>query len=178
MSSARTPQGRPEPDLCPHPKPRRVLHTTRGTARTARTGHLPDGVVGLRIAETGTRNPDVVLALVEETSSVELDHCRHIHAGSPAPIIVVAHTLTQCPHAEAARPDLGVVRSPSGAPELTRREIAILRLLADGRTLAEISRELRYSERTIKNDLHKTMGRLNSKTRVQAVAWAVRAGVI
>jgi DNA-binding NarL/FixJ family response regulator len=58
--------------------------------------------------------------------------------------------------------------------KLSERQRQILTYLADGWTLTEIARELRYSVRTLKSDLH----RLGFRTRSQAVATAIRAGWI
>lgn len=58
------------------------------------------------------------------------------------------------------------------------REIDVLRLLADGLDTTEIARELCYSERTVKNALHRLLTRMRLKNRQHAVAYALRAGVI
>jgi DNA-binding NarL/FixJ family response regulator len=60
---------------------------------------------------------------------------------------------------------------------LTGREVAILRLLADGRSTIEIARQLAYSERTIKNTIHQLTTRLGLRNRAHAVAFAVRRGI-
>jgi DNA-binding NarL/FixJ family response regulator len=61
---------------------------------------------------------------------------------------------------------------------LAPREIAVLRLMADGLDTADIGTELNYSERTVKNIIHAITNRLNLRNRPQAVAYAMRAGVI
>jgi DNA-binding NarL/FixJ family response regulator len=61
---------------------------------------------------------------------------------------------------------------------LSPREIDVLRLMADGHDTGEIALELSYSERTVKNILYAVTNRLNLRSRPQAVAYAVRAGVI
>ncbi|UMP06927.1 response regulator transcription factor [Amycolatopsis sp. EV170708-02-1] len=58
------------------------------------------------------------------------------------------------------------------------REIAVLRLMADGLDTAEIATELKYSERTVKNILYAVTNRFQLRNRPQAVAYAMRAGVI
>jgi DNA-binding NarL/FixJ family response regulator len=64
------------------------------------------------------------------------------------------------------------------APALSERERLVLRLVADGRQTREVAAELCYSERTIKNVLHDVVIKLNVRTRSQAVAHAVRQGMI
>jgi DNA-binding NarL/FixJ family response regulator len=65
--------------------------------------------------------------------------------------------------------------TPAG---LTEREVEVLRLLADGAETAEIARRLTYSESTIKHVLHTLSARCNFRNRVQAVAFALRSGVL
>lgn len=75
--------------------------------------------------------------------------------------------------------DLGRVAGPRAARgTLARRELDVLRLLADGSTAREIAGELCYSERTVKNIVHDTLAKLNCRTRAQAVAVAARQGAI
>lgn len=61
---------------------------------------------------------------------------------------------------------------------LTDREIKVLKLLADGLDTAEVGRRLYYSERTVKNIVHDVTSRLNLRNRTQAVAYALRQGLI
>jgi DNA-binding NarL/FixJ family response regulator len=61
---------------------------------------------------------------------------------------------------------------------LAEREIEVLRLLADGHDTAEIALKLSYSERTIKNVLRNLIARLQVRNRTQAVAYAIRQGLI
>ena len=61
---------------------------------------------------------------------------------------------------------------------LSKRELHVLRLVADGHATSHIARELAYSERTVKNILHDVTTRLQLRNRAQAVAYAVREGLI
>lgn len=61
---------------------------------------------------------------------------------------------------------------------LSEREIAVLRLVAEGLDTGEIAKRLAYSERTIKNVIHDVTSRLNLRNRSQAVAYALREGLI
>jgi DNA-binding NarL/FixJ family response regulator len=65
---------------------------------------------------------------------------------------------------------------PSG--ELTTRERAVLRELADGRKYEEIGRRLSISPSTVRGHVHKAMVRLDANTRTQAVAAALRRALI
>ena len=72
------------------------------------------------------------------------------------------------------------VLAPHGlsASGLSEREVDVLRLLADGLDLKEIAAQLAFSERTVKNVLYTLLQRLGLRNRVQAVSYALRAGLI
>ncbi|MCW2976991.1 MAG: helix-turn-helix transcriptional regulator [Actinomycetia bacterium] len=61
---------------------------------------------------------------------------------------------------------------------LNDREVDVLRLVADGFDTGEIATKLSYSERTIKNVIHAITTRLGVRNRSQAVAFALREGLI
>jgi DNA-binding NarL/FixJ family response regulator len=70
-----------------------------------------------------------------------------------------------------------VAAAPSG-PELTSREQRVLALVADGLPTREIGEELHYSERTVKKVLGDVVVKLGARSRSQAIARAVRQGII
>ncbi|MFJ5266781.1 LuxR C-terminal-related transcriptional regulator [Streptomyces sp. NPDC088387] len=61
---------------------------------------------------------------------------------------------------------------------LSAREIEVLRMLAEGMNTVEISEKMSYSERTIKGIIHDSVKQLKCKNRTQAVAYAVRTGIL
>jgi DNA-binding NarL/FixJ family response regulator len=63
-------------------------------------------------------------------------------------------------------------------PRLTDREQQVLALIAEGHPTREVALQLSYSERTVKNVLHDVVTKLNARSRSQAVAFAVREGLI
>ena len=65
-----------------------------------------------------------------------------------------------------------------GELQLSDREYAVLRMLADGESTRGIAERLSYSERTVKNIVRDLLVKLNCKTRAHAVALAARQGVI
>ena len=84
-----------------------------------------------------------------------------------------------------------LVRLLSGAPEapvpaagpptpspLTVRQTAVLALMAEGHSNAAIAGALSCSEHTVKNVIYDLMARLLVSNRAQAVARAIRAGLI
>jgi DNA-binding NarL/FixJ family response regulator len=70
----------------------------------------------------------------------------------------------------------GIDRQPPA--RLTDREQQVLSLIAEGHPTREVAAQLCYSERTVKNVLHDVVTKLNARTRSQAVAHAVREGLI
>lgn len=66
----------------------------------------------------------------------------------------------------------------SRGARLTDREQQVLSLFAAGHQTREVAQQLCYSERTVKNVLHAVVTKLNARSRSQAVAYAVREGLI
>jgi DNA-binding NarL/FixJ family response regulator len=62
-------------------------------------------------------------------------------------------------------------------PELTSREHAVLRLVADGYSTDLIARELGLSVKTVRNHLSKIFTKINVGNRAQAAVCARRAGL-
>lgn len=61
---------------------------------------------------------------------------------------------------------------------LTRREIDVLRLVADGMETSQIAARMNYSERTIKKVLADLMRRRGLRNRAHAVSYALQHGVL
>jgi ATP/maltotriose-dependent transcriptional regulator MalT len=80
--------------------------------------------------------------------------------------------------AELERPER-VVPGPAPAPgALTRRQLEILRLVAQGASNAEIARRLALSEHTVKRHVANLLTRLGLKTRAAAAAHAAKLGLL
>ena len=62
--------------------------------------------------------------------------------------------------------------------ELTERELQVLRGMADGKSNAEIGRELFVSEDTVKTHARRLFRKLGARDRAHAVASAFRAGLV
>jgi DNA-binding NarL/FixJ family response regulator len=71
-----------------------------------------------------------------------------------------------------------LIPSGSSFAVLTDRETKALEMLADGLDTAEVGRRLFCSERTVKNIVHDITSRLNLRNRTQAVAYALKHGLI
>ena len=71
------------------------------------------------------------------------------------------------------------MRDRSGeVPTLTEREIDVLQLASHGLTVDEIAEHLCVSAATVKTHHHNIYVRLGVSDKAEAVAWALRHGVI
>jgi DNA-binding NarL/FixJ family response regulator len=61
---------------------------------------------------------------------------------------------------------------------LTRRQLQVLRLLADGKSTDEIARELGLSPTTVRNYVAGLLAALGAHNRLQAVVAASKAGLL
>jgi DNA-binding CsgD family transcriptional regulator len=67
---------------------------------------------------------------------------------------------------------------PVAGSDLTERQLAVLQLLAEGRSTSQIADELVVSTTTVRNHIAHVLARLGAHTRVQALIVASRAGLI
>ena len=74
---------------------------------------------------------------------------------------------------------LTVSRSPAAAsePELTARELEVLRLLGEGEANKSIAASLGISERTARTHVSNILAKLGLSSRTQAALWAAREGI-
>ncbi|WP_199549797.1 response regulator transcription factor [Streptomyces sp. N35] len=70
------------------------------------------------------------------------------------------------------------LRTRPERPRLSERETAVLRLVAEGCTNAEIGRRLHIGESTVKTHLLRTFGKLGVDDRTSAVTSAMRLGLL
>ncbi len=108
--------------------------------------------------------------LLKDSTPEELVRAiRQVHRGEPALHPTIARKLLQ----EVARPP-----ALQPAPEtLTARELAVLRLIAQGLSNQEIADELVVSEATIRTHVSRILGKLHLASRTQAALYAVREGL-
>ncbi len=66
----------------------------------------------------------------------------------------------------------------AAAPALTRRQLAVLRLVADGHTDVEISAVLKISSRTVSHHVSHALAKLRAPNRAAAVITAHRLGLL
>jgi DNA-binding NarL/FixJ family response regulator len=102
--------------------------------------------------------------------------------------LAIFESLGAAPMAAIARRtlrELGVRNIPRGAHErtrqnphgLTRRQLQVLTLLAEGRRNGEIATRLFLSEKTVDHHVSAILEKLNVRSRIEAAALANQAGL-
>jgi DNA-binding NarL/FixJ family response regulator len=91
---------------------------------------------------------------------------------------LIATLLERRSGAAAGRNGNGNGHSNGNGGGLTVREQRVRGLIAEGKLTREVAHELAYSERTVKSVLRDALVKLNARSRSQAVASAVREGLI
>ncbi|MBI4866671.1 MAG: PAS domain-containing protein [Candidatus Wallbacteria bacterium] len=79
---------------------------------------------------------------------------------------------------EQAASLMASTRVPARDVELTRRELSVLALVAQGLTTSAIARLLHISPATVNNHVQRVSRKLGSRTRMEAVRRAERAGLL
>jgi len=64
------------------------------------------------------------------------------------------------------------------APELSARELEVLKLIVEGMSNKEIASALSITESTVKNHVNSILSKLNVKDRTQAATTALRRGIV
>ena len=65
-----------------------------------------------------------------------------------------------------------------GGPDLTGRELEVLKLIVSGKSNKEIGRELFISEATVKTHINSLLGKLGVSDRTQAATTALQRGIV
>ncbi len=91
---------------------------------------------------------------------------------------LLAPSVTRRLIEEFARSAPGAKAEAPGLDELTPRELEVLKLIATGRSNAEIAEELIVGETTVKTHVARVLMKLGLRDRVQAVVLAYEAGIV
>jgi DNA-binding NarL/FixJ family response regulator len=125
---------------------------------------------------TAIRNGACGFLLKGSAPTMVLDAVRAAMHGeslaSPAITVRLFEHLRRTGHIQARRD-----AAPSGPP-LSERELGVTRLVAHGRTNAEIGQELFMSLSTVKTHLASIQVKVGARNRVEIAAWAWRHDVV
>jgi DNA-binding NarL/FixJ family response regulator len=112
--------------------------------------------------------------LLKETSPERLLAAIHTVAGGD---MLFAPSVTRR-LVEAYAPGPGAAQPPPDLAPLTGRELEVLRLVATGKSNADIAGELYVTEATVKSHLNRLMTKLAISSRAQAVVVAYETGLV
>lgn len=92
----------------------------------------------------------------------------------------IAQVLLDSSQFSSANDTIGPNKTPTDADVdlLTKRELEILQLIADGRATNEIAEDLFISVKTVKNHLASIYDKLEARDRTQAVLTGIKSGII
>jgi DNA-binding CsgD family transcriptional regulator len=174
-------------------EPVRVAVESRDLISAAGVTHLLKNSPRVRVVPD-RNDAHVLLAVVNELCAQQ---AARLKAFGSSRIVVIAarvHDLTPSIAAQAGLPVplrradvnaerlirllIGGPQVRDGSPVLSDRDLQLLRLLADGATIAEVAARLFCSERTVKYALHQLLDRFGLRNRVHAVAWAIRSNLL
>ena len=113
--------------------------------------------------------------LLKDASPEQLIAAIHVVAEGEA---VLAPTVTRRVVEAFARIPVADDELRAALDSLTAREREVLRLLARGRSNAEVARELVVSEATAKTHVRHVLAKLDLRDRVQAVVFAYESGLV
>jgi DNA-binding NarL/FixJ family response regulator len=106
----------------------------------------------------------------DEPPEAIVDTVRKV-AGGGAGVPFRSRRRTQAPPGAPRQSDPGVV-------DLSQREIAVLRLMAEGRRHKDVARRLKISPRTVGNYVASIYNKLGVNDRAEAIVYAIRKGLI
>ncbi len=145
-----------------------------------------DGISFVR--QACERRPDlraIVLSMYEDSQHIDAAFA----AGAAAYVLKTAHpddltsairqAFDHSIYLAGARPSLTPAPVPlDDSPGLTRRELEILQLVAEGHSNAELARMLWVTEQTVKFHLSNIYRKLNVSNRTEASRWAQLRGLL
>lgn len=149
---------------------------------------LGEGLDGVGVTEAVRRLPKPPSVLILTTYDNDSDIARAVLAGAAGYLLKDAQPeeiVQGIADAAAGKLVLSsdlegrvVERMSKGVPTVSARELDVLRLVAEGLTNREISRQLFISEGTVKTHLVHAFAKLDADSRTAAVAAARRHGLL
>lgn len=142
------------------------------------TGHNPEArIVVLTSFATDEKVFPAIKAgalgyLLKDSAPEDLVYAiRQVHRGESSLAPTIARKLLQ----ELSRPPQP--QKPPTTEPLTERELAVLKLVAQGLSNQEIADELVISEATVRTHVSNILGKLHLASRTQAALYALREGL-
>ncbi|WP_101651348.1 response regulator [Brevibacterium ihuae] len=149
---------------------------------------LGEGIDGVGVTRALRQRGPRPAVLILTTYDNDSDIARAVLAGAAGYLLkdaessaIVAGIVDATAGRLVLAPDLErrvVDRMAAGVPQLSDRELDVLRLVAEGLANREIARRLFVSEATVKTHLVHAFGKLGVESRTAAVAAARRHGLL
>src|SRR5690606_22337148 len=151
------------------------------------------GTVAEAVRLAGALNPDVVITDLRLPDGSGLDITRTLRKNHPSMGIVVltmyagddqlfgaleAGASAFVPKTAPAEEVVAAARHAASAPQPAPRESQVLKLLADGMSVAGIAKQLFVSESTAKTHITKLYEKLGAANRAQALMTALKLGLL
>ena len=141
----------------------RIIHPTTGVAILALNDRDEDFIAWASIGISGYVEPeasaDRVVATILRVANGEIVYPDRLSS------LLLSHL--------ARRP--GLARPQAGIEQLTRRELDVIKLLADGQANKRIARHLAITDATVKNHVHSILDKLGLRSRGEAAAYFRRS---
>ena len=173
--------------------------TSAEEATTLLAEHRPELFVA-DVADTGSNNglsvvrrarecsPDMKIVVLSASSKPE-DVRSALAAGARAYVLktaspddvafAVRHAFSPSAYFAGSHGELPAAPQPSAdISTLTRREVEILRLVAEGQSNGQVARKLWVTEQTVKFHLSNIYRKLNVANRTEASRWAQTQGLL
>ena len=147
-----------------HPDAKVMMLTMHGEPDVVRRA-VEHGAVGFLTKDTEMER---LVAVINDIASGEV----HL---SPE---LAAEMLAEFDHPTVDMAPAEVHNEPPAKSPLTKREVEILQLVADGKSTTQVASDLFISAKTVKNHLASIYDKLNARDRTQAVLSGVRIGII
>lgn len=161
---------------------------------------IMDGLTALKIIKKAKPETKVIMLTMHGESSVvnqAISSGASAFITKDAPMAQVVDLVNRVANGEIMSSEIAQVlldNSKSGANDpigpnataridadvdlLTKREVEILQLIADGRATNEIAEDLFISVKTVKNHLASIYDKLEARDRTQAVLTGIKSGII
>ena len=132
----------------------RIVMLTMHADKDVIAAAIRAGAVGYLVKDCSFEE---VAATVREAMSTDTDVSPHVAAS----MLAEAQGMTD-----------------DGGSAVSKREIEVLQLIADGCSTPEVAEKLFISQKTVKNHLASIYAKLDARDRTQAVLQAVRMGIV
>jgi DNA-binding NarL/FixJ family response regulator len=111
--------------------------------------------------------------LLKDASAADvIDAIKHVNNGNVLLSGDLAVKLSSRPVVDQSPRNVGIDVDPAALEGLSEREVQVLRLMAEGKSNPEISKDLNLGEKTVRNYVSHIYDALNVHSRTRAALWA------